>query len=164
MNDEEFRQQVKENLQQAFEQRAKNDSGAVESQDALRFLQEAIAMLKKLSARKAEEEAQKESADEESKEAAADAQPASDDAEKPAEDAAEQQWDQNKVELYNAIQSLNSDYDGFNLDDFMRSVQTLAAFSAQGNDLEKLLQDSHARFEQADGASGVVDVRSRTVD
>ena len=35
-----------------------------------------------------------------------------------------------RQQLVEAMQSLNQDYEGFNLDDFMRSLQTLAAFSA----------------------------------
>ena len=35
-----------------------------------------------------------------------------------------------RQQLVEAMESLNQDYKGFNLDDFMRSLQTLAAFSA----------------------------------
>ena len=46
--------------------------------------------------------------------------------------------EQTKTNIFNAAQSLDSTYQGFNLDDFMQTVQTLAAWNTQGrtdNDL-----------------------------
>ena len=46
--------------------------------------------------------------------------------------------EQTKTNIYNAIQSLDLINEGFNLDDFMRAVQTLAVWNIQGrtdNDL-----------------------------
>ena len=46
--------------------------------------------------------------------------------------------EQTKTNVFNAAQSLDPTYEGFNLDDFMRVVQTLAVWNIQGradNDL-----------------------------
>ena len=46
--------------------------------------------------------------------------------------------EQTKTNIFNAAQSLDPTYEGFNLDDFMRAVQTLAVWNIQGradNDL-----------------------------
>ena len=40
--------------------------------------------------------------------------------------------EQTRLDLYNAMQSLDPEYEGFNLDDFMRSMTSLAAWNTEG--------------------------------
>lgn len=69
--------------------------------------------------------------------------------------------EQERQELYNAVQSLNPEYEGFNLDDFMRSIQTLAAFNAQGRSFDDVFQgDLEVQHNKGKGN----DNRGRTVD
>ena len=41
-----------------------------------------------------------------------------------------------RQKLVDAVRSLNQSYDGFNVDDFMNSLATLAAFHAQGRSFD----------------------------
>ena len=67
--------------------------------------------------------------------------------------------EQERQQLAEAIQSMNQDYEGFNLDDFMRSLQTLAAFSAQGRSFDDVFQG-----DAAAGAGSGSSLKERSVE